>query len=323
MLKIVRLDQTGAAGVLRVEDAVRVAPKSGEVWLEHEAIGVNYLDVMQRSGSAPLPLPNTLGLEGSGRVVEVGADVNNVAVGDRVGYILGPIGAYASGRTYPANRLIKLPDSVGFDEAAAVLFKGITAQYLIKSTYPVRSGSVIMVYGAAGGVGRVLVAWAKHLGATVIGVVSADATVATAREAGCDEVFVWAQDLAERVIEATSGRKVDVVYDGVGRTTFAASIESLRPRGMLVSIGASSGPPPAVEFATLNTKGSLYVTRPGLAAHATDIDEYRERAADVLEALANGIIRPAISRKFPLSDVVLAHEALEAGGSSGSILLGP
>jgi NADPH:quinone reductase len=323
MAAAVRIEKPGDVNVMTIAEVATSRPGRGEVWIEHEAIGVNYLDIMQRKGTAPLPMPNGLGLEAAGRVVEIGPAVENVAVGDRVAYILGPIGAYSSGRAYPADRLVRLPSSVTFEEAAATLFKAVTAQYLIKSTYPVRDGSIVMAYGAAGGVGQFLVPWAKALGAFVVGVVSKEASMERARNAGCDEVLVWGDDLPQRLQAATNGQKADVVYDGVGADTFGASLDSLRSRGMLVSIGASSGPPPAVEMGALNSKGSLFVTRPGLAAHATDIAEYRERVRDVFEAIEKGIIRPSVSKAFALSEVAEAHRLLENGEARGALILKP
>lgn len=319
----IHLEATGEPDVLTLREVPEAAPGPKEVWIEQEAIGVNYLDVMQRRGTAPLALPGGIGLEGAGRVTKTGAEVSGIRAGDRVAYILGPAGAYASGRLYPAERLVKIPEPLSFDEAAAILFKGVTAQYLLKSTYPVKPGTVVLAYGAAGGVGQLLVAWAKHLGAYVIGVVSKQASVARAEAAGCDAVLVWGPDLAERVAKLTDGHKADVVYDGVGRDTFQASLDSLRPRGLLASIGASSGPPPPVEMSALNARGSLFVTRPGLAAHATDIAEYRERARDVFDAVAQGIIRPAIWKSLPLAEAAEAHAALEQGRAAGTIILKP
>lgn len=318
-----RLERTGGPSVLDKHTLAMEEPGKGEVWIEHEAIGVNYLDVMQRKGTAPLALPGGLGLEAAGRVTKVGAGVTDVAAGDRVAYILGPAGAYSSGRRYAADRLIKLPANVSFDDAASLLFKGVTAQYLIKSTYPVTTGTVVVVYGAAGGVGQILASWGKHLGAFVIGVVSKEASVDRAQAAGCDTVLVWSPDLAADVARVTDGAKAHVVYDGVGKDTFTASLDCLRPRGLLVSIGASSGAPPAVEMSTLNAKGSLFVTRPGLAAHATDLSEYRERAADVFAAFKAGIIKPAIWKTFGLENAAEAHQAIEDGSARGTILLKP
>ncbi len=203
------------------------------------------------------------------------------------------------------------------------MFKGITAQYLIKSTFPVGPGTVVLLYGAAGALGQLLAPWAKHLGASVVGVVSKEASVAPARAAGCDHVLVWSEHLPADVGRVTNGHKADVIYDGIGRNTFAASLDSLHQRGTLVSIGASSGPPPPVEVDTLNAKGSLFLTRPGLGAHATDIEEYQKRARDVFDAVERGVIRPAIWKTYALSDVARAHEALESGKSAGAIVLKP
>jgi NADPH2:quinone reductase len=324
MVSVIRLARTGGPEVLTLEETNEQPPGQGEAWIEQEAIGVNFLDVTQRNGAVPIPLPSGLGYEGAGRVTAVGAGVENVHVGDRVAYAAGPIGAYASGRLYPADRLVRIPKDLTCVDAAAVLFKGITAQYLIKSTYPVGPGKVMVLYGAAGAVGQIMTPWAKHLGAFVIGVVSKQASVALAQSLGCDAVLLWgAGDLAAEVAKLTGGRKADVVYDPIGRATFAASLDSLRPRGLLVSFGASSGPPPAVEVGTLNAKGSLFLTRPSLAAYTADAGEYRERAEDVLAAVAAGIIKPSVWRSFPLSDASDAHAALEGGKSSGAIILRP
>lgn len=320
----IRLDQPGPPSVLRLEQTDRLRPGAGEVWLEQEAAGVNYLDITQRNGAVAIPLPGGLGLEGAGRVAEVGPGVTGLAPGDRVVYALGPLGAYASGRILPAERLVKLPEGLSATDAVAVFFKGLTAHYLLHSTYPVAPGTVVLAYGAAGGVGRILAAWGRHLGATVIGVVSREASVDRARAAGCAEVLVWgACDLPAEVARLTGGRKADVVYDGVGRDTFAASLDCLRPRGVMVSIGASSGVPDPVALGTLTAKGSLFLTRPGLAHHITDPAEYRARAAAVLEAVAAGIIRPAIGATFPLAEAAAAHEAVEAGTAKGTVILTP
>jgi NADPH:quinone reductase len=324
MVSAIRLTQTGGPEVLVLETVEPTEPGAHEVWIEQEAVGANFLDVTQRKGAVPIPLPGGLGLEGAGRVTAVGSAVTNVTMGDRVAYILGPLGAYASGRLYPAERLVHLPDTLSFEDAATVLFKGITAQYLLKSTYPVGPGTVVLLYGVAGGLGQIMAPWAKHLGAFVIGVVSKEASVERARALGCDAVLVWgACDLPAEVATLTNGRKADVVYDGIGRDTFGASLDSLRPRGLLASIGASTGAPPPIEVGTLNAKGSLFLTRPSLAAHATDIAEYRERAQDVFAAVADGIIKPSAWKTYPLADAAEAHAALESGASAGPILLKP
>ena len=316
------LNQTGAPGVMQLEDIAPEAPGHGQVWLEQSAMGVNPLDVLQRSGSVPLALPSGLGLEGAGRVVAIGAGVDHVAVGDRVGYATGPLGAYASARLYPAERLVKLPPSLSDEHAAAVLFKGITAQYLLKTTYAVGPGTRVLMYGAAGALGQLMVPWAKHLGATVIGVVSRQQSVARAYQAGCDHVLVFdALTLAAQVNDVTHGHKVDVVYDSVGKVSLDASLDSLRPRGVLVSFGATSGAPAPIELATLNAKGSLFVTRPSLAAHTSTAEQYQQRAADVLDAVATGIIQPRIWRSYPLAEAARAHEDLQQGLSQGALIL--
>lgn len=272
----------------------------------------------------PIALPCGLGLEGAGTVAAIGAGVSGLAVGERVGYATGPLGAYASARLYPAERLVKLPDDLGLEQAAAVLFKGITAHYLLHSTYPVGPGTRLMIYGAAGALGQLLVPWAKHLGAFVIGVVSKPESVARARAAGCDQVLVFdAATLAAQVLDITQGRKLDVVYDPIGRLSFEASLDSLRPRGLLVSCGMASGAPPAIELSTLNAKGSLFITRPSLAAHTASAGEYQQRAGEVLAALAAGIIRAQIWQRYALADAALAHDDLQQGRSQGAIILTP
>ncbi|SCK21999.1 quinone oxidoreductase [Vogesella sp. LIG4] len=324
MVAVIRLEQHGSPDVLQIQEANPATPGAGEVWIEQAAIGVNYLDVMQRNGSVPIPLPSGLGLEGAGHVTAVGAGVSNVQPGDRVAYATGPLGAYASGRIYPAERLVKLPDNLSCEDAAAILFKGITAQYLLTSTYPVGPGTSILLYGVAGGVGAIMAQWARQLGACVIGVVSKAASVAKAEALGCDAVLVFdPATLAAEVGRITHGRMVDVVYDPIGRISFEASLNSLCPRGLMVSFGASSGVPAAVELATLNAKGSLFLTRPSLAAHTANVAEYQQRAQDVLNAVSSGVITPHIWGRYALADVATAHADLEAGRASGSIILQP
>ena len=320
----VRIDAAGGPDALRLEMAEPEVPGPGQVWLQQAAIGVNPLDVSQRKGAVPIAFPSSLGLEGAGHVVAVGPGVANVAVGDRVGYATGPLGAYASARLFPAERLVRLPDAVGLDEAAAVLFKGITAQYLLKTTYSVVPGANVLIYGAGGALGQLMCAWARHLGAFVMGVVSRPESVERARAAGCDAVFVFdPATLAGQVREATHGSGADVVYDPIGRATLEASFDSLRPRGLLVSFGATSGVPAPIAVGTLNAKGSLFLTRPSLAAHTATAAEYQERAQDVLQAVAAGIITPRIWRRYALADACKAHADLEQGRSQGAIILAP
>lgn len=324
MVMHIRLHQTGAPHVLQLEHGEPRTPGPGEVWLEQAAIGVNPLDVNQRKGDVPIALPSGLGLEGAGTVAAVGPGVTNVKVGDRVAYATGPLGAYASARLFPAERLVTLPDRLAATDAAAVLFKGITAQYLLKSTYPVGPGVRVLIYGAAGALGQLMVSWARHLGAFVVGVVSKVQSVARAKAAGCNEVLVFDADtLATQVVDATQGHKVDVVYDSVGRVSLQASLDSLRPRGLLVSYGVTSGAPEPLAMGTLNAKGSLFVTRPSLAAHTATAQEYQHRAQDVLAAVTAGIITPHIWRSYPLAEVANAHDDLQQGRSQGAIILTP
>lgn len=324
MTRAIRFNQPGDPSVLSLQPVELLPPGPGEVWLEHDAVGVNYLDVSQRKGAVPVPLPGGLGLEGAGRVIQIGEGVSNVAVGDRVAYATGPLGSYATARLFPAARLVKLPDDVSAEDAAAVLFKGLTAHYLLTSTYPVGPGTTLLLYGVAGGLGSIMARWAKHLGAVVIGVVSRPSSVDKALSLGCDHVLVFdAATLAAEVARITGGKKVDVVYDPIGRISFEASLDSLRPRGLLVSFGASSGAPAAVEMATLNSKGSLFITRPSLAAHTATDAEYQARAADVLAALRAGIITPSTWGRYALADAASAHADLESGRSSGTLILTP
>ena len=320
----IQFDQPGMPSVLRAEPVNEQMPGDGEVWLKQEAIGVNYLDVTQRNGAVRINLPSGLGLEGAGVVASIGPKVTNVRPGDRVAYATGPLGGYTTARLYPAERLIKLPEGVTFEQAAASIFKGITAQYLLKSTYPVGPGTIMLLYGVAGGLGQIMGQWAKYLGAFVIGVVSRPESIERAKSVGCDEVLVFdPATLAKEVAKVTQGRMVDVVYDPIGRISFEASLDSLRPRGLLVSFGASSGAPTPVELSTLNAKGSLFLTRPSIAAHTSSVAEYQERASDVLATIEEGIIVPRIWNTYPLVDAALAHEALESGKSSGAIILVP
>ncbi len=324
MAQVIRLAAAGGPECMQMQQWEMTAPGPGEVLLAQQAVGVNPLDVLQRKGIAPIPLPSGLGLEGAGTVLALGAGVSQFAVGDRVAYATGPLGAYASERLYPAERLVKLPDGISAEQAAAVLFKGITAQYLLTSTYAVGPGTIVLLYGASGGVGQLMASWAKHWGATVIGVVSKPQSQARALAAGCDQALVFdPQTLAAQLRDATGGRMADVVYDGLGKLSFAASLDCLRPRGLMVSFGATTGAPPAIDLATLNAKGSLYITRPSLAAHTATAAEYQQRASAVLQAVEQGIIQPAIGRRYALEEVAAAHADLEAGKTQGAVVLLP
>lgn len=319
----ITLTRTGPPDAMALVPVDRADPGPGQAWIDHEAIGVNYLDVTQRRGEVPIPLPSGLGLEGAGRVAALGAGVQGLQVGDRVAYALGPLGSYATGRLLPAERLVRIPDGITAEAAAATVFKGITAHYLLHRTYAVGAGSLVLLYGAAGGLGQILAPWARQLGATVVGVVSKAASVETARAAGCDAVLVWGTDDLPGQLVRAAGRKADVVYDGVGRLSFATSLDCLRPRGTMVSIGASSGVPEPVALGTLNAKGSLFLTRPGLAAHASDVAEYRARVQAVFEAVQRGTLAARVARRFALAEAAQAHAALEQGQAGGSVVLLP
>ena len=322
-METIRFGEYGGADVLRVEDAPVPAPGAGEALVRHEAIGVNYIDIYQRSGVYKVPLPSGLGGEGAGVVEAVGPGVDGVRVGDRVAYVGGPLGAYAAARVYAADRLVPLPGGVGAEDAAAVIFKGMTAQYLIKDTYPVGPGTIALLPAAAGGVGLILAQWATALGATVIGTVSRPEKVAAAKAAGCAHVLLSSDDIPARVREITGGARAHVAFDSVGKDSWAGSLASLRPRGMMVSFGNASGVVPPIEVGSLATAGSLYVTRPTLGNYvATDAD-YQARAADVLAALQSGLIRATVAARFKLADAAAAHRALEGRGTIGAVLLLP
>lgn len=324
MADVMSFESFGGAEQLRLNDIPVGEPAEGQVRLRQFAVGVNPLDISQRRGEVKIPLPSGIGLEGAGVVEAVGRNVTNVQVGDRVAYATGPIGSYAAVRLYPAERLIKLPSDMSFEAAASILFKGITAQYLLKTTYPVTRGTNVLLYGAAGGVGQVMASWARHLGANVIGVVSKELSVERARAAGCNHVFVFdSETLVANVLDATGGKKVDVVYDPIGKQTFDTSLDCLRTRGLMVSYGISSGVPDPVAVGTLNAKGSLYLTRPSLMAHTATVEAYHERAADVLDAIAKGIIKANVSKTYTLKEAAKAQQDIENGQSKGSVVLLP
>lgn len=324
MADVMSFESFGGAEQLRLNDIPVGEPAEGQVRLRQFAVGVNPLDISQRRGEVKIPLPSGIGLEGAGVVEAVGRNVTNVQVGDRVAYATGPIGSYAAVRLYPAERLIKLPSDMSFEAAASILFKGITAQYLLKTTYPVTRGTNVLLYGAAGGVGQVMASWARHLGANVIGVVSKELSVERARAAGCNHVFVFdSETLVANVLDATGGKKVDVVYDPIGKQTFDTSLDCLRTRGLMVSYGISSGVPDPVAVGTLNAKGSLYLTRPSLMAHTATVEAYQERAADVLDAIAKGIIKANVSKTYTLKEAAKAQQDIENGQSKGSVVLLP
>ncbi len=323
MTKAIRIHATGGPEVMQWEDVPTPEPGPGEALVKHEAVGLNYIDVYFRTGLYKTALPATLGMEGAGTVAAVGAGVTSVKAGDRVAYAGGPIGAYATARVIAADRLVKLPPSIDFNTAAAMMLQGMTAQYLLRRTYKVKSGDTIVVHAAAGGVGLILCQWAKHLGATVIGVVSTQAKADLARANGAAHVVIGHADLPAEVKQITGGAMVPVVYDSVGKDTFMASIDSLAPLGLMVSYGNASGPVPPVDLGLLSAKGSLYLTRPTLGAYTTKRDDLERVAADLFDVVQSGAVKIRVNQTFPLSAAAEAHRALEARQTTGSTVLLP
>lgn len=324
MSRAIRIHATGGPGVLRWEEVAVGAPAAGEALVRHTAVGVNFIDTYHRSGLYPVPLPATIGMEAAGVVEAVGAGVEEVRQGDRVAYAGGPIGAYAERRLIAAQRLVPLPDSVSDETAAATMLKGMTAQYLLRQTYPVKPGDVILFHAAAGGVGLLACPWAKRLGATVIGTVGSDEKAALARAHGCDHVIVYTrEDFPARVREITGGRGVRVVYDSVGAATWEGSLASLQPRGLMVSFGNASGAVPPFSPLVLSAKGSLYLTRPTLMAYTATRAELLACAAELFAALAERIVEAVVSRRYPLAEAARAHADLESRRTVGSLVLLP
>ena len=318
----VQIQRTGGPEVLEVVDLPEPAPGPGEILIRQEAVGLNFIDTYQRGGLYPMSLPAVVGNEGAGIVEAVGEGVERFAVGDRVGYA-GGTGGYAELRTYPAARAIKLPDGVSTRLAAASLLKGMTAEFLLRRCFHVKSGDAILVHAAAGGVGMILSQWGRALGARVIGTVGSLEKAEVARAHGCEEVILYRQeDVAERVKALTGGEGVRVVYDGVGADTFEASLASLGRRGVLVTYGNASGPAPA--FAPLKLmRGSLYVTRPTLFDYVATTEELDESAGALFKVLTSGDVKIEIGQEFPLAEARRAHEALEGRATVGSTLLIP
>ncbi len=322
--RAVRLHAFGGPEVMTLETVTLAPPGPGEALIRHTAIGFNFIDVYQRKGTYPLPLPTGLGFEAAGVVEALGDGVEGIKVGDRVAYMNTGVGAYADRRVVPADRLVTLPDSLSDEMAAALLFKGMTAQYLLKRTHAVQPGDVVLVHAAAGGVGSILCRWAKALGATVIGTAGSEAKCAAARAAGCDAAIDYTQpDWVEQVIAASGGRKARVVYDSVGRDTFLQSLECAAPFGLVVLYGAASGPAPAIEPELLNKKGCLFLTRPSVFPHNADVATFRANAADLFSAIAAGMVTVDIGARFALADVAEAHRAVEARETAGAVVLLP
>ncbi len=323
-MKAIRFSQTGAPDVLAFKDIVLPATQPNEVRVRHTAIGVNFIDTYHRSGLYPVTLPSGVGLEAAGVVEVAGENVTHLKTGDRVAYCSGPIGAYAEANNVPADRVVKLPDAISDETAAASLLKGMTVQYLLKRTFAVQRGQTILFHAAAGGVGLIAGQWAKHLGANVIGTVGSDKKIKLAKQNGYHHVLnTRNEDWVTRVREITNGEGVPVVYDSIGKDTFEASLNCLSVRGLMVSFGNASGPVPPFEPGILNAKGSLYFTRPSLMAYTRTAQELQETADDLFSVIASGAVKITINQRFKLEEAQAAHEALHSRKTTGATILKP
>jgi NADPH:quinone reductase len=324
MTHAMRVEQIGGPEMLSWQEVDVAKLDPGQVRVRHAAIGINYIDIYHRSGVYPLSLPAVLGLEAAGTVVAVGTGVTRVRPGDRIAYAGGPPGAYAEERVMGEDRLIVLPSTVNGEQAASVLFSGLTARFLLRQVYPVKAGEVVLIHAAAGNVGLLLCQWAKHLGATVIGTVGSDAKAELAMQNGCEFPIVYTREnVAECVARITGGAKASVVYDSVGRDTFAHSLDSLRPKGMLVSFGVASGDTPPLDLRLLQSKGSLFVTRPSFGHYMSEPETYRAAADELLALVGEGVLRVITNHRFALRDAAAAHRAIEGRQTTGACLLIP
>jgi NADPH2:quinone reductase len=312
--------QFGGPEVLTSQEVERPTPQSHQVLVELTVSGLNYLDVAQRSGGTPVQAPFAAGVEGVGRIVELGTDVTGLSVGQRVGWLTGGQGSFSQFAVVDASKLVAIPDEVDDEVAVAALMQGITAHYLTTDTYPVKKGDTVLVHAAAGGLGHMLVQIAKLKGATVYGTTSTEEKAQIARDAGADQVFSY-EGVADAVKAATGGEGASAVYDGVGAATFEESLAALRIRGTLAVVGAASGPPPEVNVGALNAGGSLYLTRPTVMHHVRTQEELVARAADVFRWIASGDLQVSIGGRFPVSDVAEAFRRLESRSTTGKIIL--
>ena len=321
MTHAIRIHQPGGPEALKWEEVEVGEPGPGQARIRQAAAGLNFIDVYHRTGLYKQPLPFTPGVEGAGTVESVGPDVEYLKAGDRVAYA-GPIGGYAEERLVPADRLVKLPDDISFDQAAAIMLQGMTARMLLRAVFPVQQGDTILIHAAAGGVGLVMCQWASALGATVIGTVSNEEKAELARVHGCDHPILYThQDFVAEVKKLTAGEMLPVVYDSVGRTTFAKSLDCLKKRGLMVLFGNSSGPVQPFAPGVLAQKGSLFLTRPTLFDYIATRQELEQAAADLFDVVASGKVKVEVKQRFPLKDAAEAHRALEARQTTGSTIL--
>jgi len=324
MTKAIRFHQTGGPEVLRWEDVELKDPGPGEAQIRHTAIGLNYLDTYHRSGLYPVPLPSGLGSEGAGVVTAVGPGVKDIKIGDRVAYAGGPPGSYAEARVMPAGRLVKIPAGIDDQTAAAMMLKGMTTQYLIRRTYKVKKGDIVLFHAAAGGVGLIACQWLKHLGVKVIGTVSSDEKAALAKKHGCAWPVVYTRDdFVAAVKKLTKGKGVPVVYDGVGKDTFMKSLDCLRPFGLMVTFGNASGAVEPLNLGVLAAKGSLYVTRSTLFTYTASREDLLATARDLFRVVKSGKVKIRIDQTYALKDAARAHTDLQARKTTGSTVLIP
>jgi len=322
-MKAIQIKRTGGPEVMEYVDLPAPTPKANEAVVEIKAAGVNFIDIYNREGRYPVQLPFVLGQEGAGIVSAVGAEVKNVKIGDRVAYA-GVMGSYAELASVPASRLVRIPDSLNFEQAAAAMLQGMTAHYLVKSTYPLKRGETALIHAAAGGVGLLLVQMAHQIGARVIGTVSTEAKADLARQAGADHVILYTKtDFEAETKKITNNEGVHVVYDSVGKTTFEKSLNVLRPRGYMVLFGGSSGAVPQFDPLLLTQKGSLFLTRPSMGHYVVAREELEQRANDVLGAIAAGKLKLRIEHRYPLSQAQQAHKDLEGRKTTGKLVLIP
>ena len=325
MSKAIRMYQTGGPEVLRWEEVVVAEPGDGEALIRQTAVGLNFIDIYHRTGLYPIgDLPATPGMEGAGEILAVGDGVTGLQKGDRVAYAGLPPGAYAEQRVIPADRLVRLPETVNDQQAAAMMLQGMTAQYLLRRTYRVKPGDKILLHAAAGGVGLIACQWAKHLGATVIGTVGSHEKAALASANGCDHPLLYREeDWVARVQELTAGEGVSVVYDSVGKDTFLKSLDCLKPLGVMVSFGQASGPVPPIDPGILAAKGSLFLTRPSLMTYTAKRKDLLDSARELFDVFESGAVRVEIQQTYPLSQAAQAHRDLEARKTTGSTVLIP
>lgn len=324
MTKALRMQKVGGPEVMEYVDIDLPLPGEGEVLVRHKACGLNFIDVYFRTGLYPQPLPGGLGMEAAGIVEAVGSGVSHVKPGDRVAYAGRPVGAYAEARVMPVDNLVRIPDSISFDVAAAVMLQGLTVQYLFNRTFPLKGGETILFHAAAGGVGLLACQWARAIGVTMIGTVGSEEKAVLAKTNGCTHVINYnTENFVERVREIAGGKGVPVVYDSIGKDTFKGSLDCLAPLGMLVSFGNASGPVPEFSLNELASRGSLFITRPSLMTYTANRSDLEQMAAQLFSMIESGKIKVDIRQKYPLSAVAQAHRDLEARKTTGSSILIP